>query len=384
MSGSFQGNVSGSDNFGPIHGAGSERLNKQEDSSFESFGLDGEKIKGCALESLQTGSNVSNVKLDARVTSVLYDSDSASEIEFIGGRVLFGDPEEVEEYSDIPDFMSRIDIEAEEPDNELVNFEFEIEELTEDAEEAQLENFADLGFIYDQSNQQVLAGSLSQQFFKDNAGEIGAFLLGDIVRGGEDSAEEIFDLIRSGRIRFIGDVKQEIKNILMKEGLELEKVNQDEWEQSIKDIYFATLGIRIEIVRHKSMASDAKNNGENIKNSAGVRTFVPIHSVNSRISQQLQAINMISMPLIEIRGKFLEVLKKLEIALYEKREDLKEEERQNRNDRILSQIIQAREIQYQSLSANLKKEKIWFENTTSFLRYLLKRDRKIALFKIQR
>ena len=71
------------------------------------------------------------------------------------------------------------------------------------------------------------------------------------------------------------------------------------------------------------------------------------------------------------------------ISNNEEKEDLKEEERENKKRAILTLLVRSSEIQHQLMNSNLKKEKIWYENATSFLRYLLKKDRKLLLFKMK-
>ncbi len=196
--------------------------------------------------------------------------------------------------------------------------------------------------------------------------------------------KEIFEKYKNeGKLVYDEGVDTDIIEAFSKNEIEFTIFSEYEWEKHIELVYLATLGVRISNIR------DFSFNQKDTLEKEATEQNISLPKIHRFQSSEILSENIVThnfkktiLPKILLSGLVLASVRKIERSLLEKREDQKEEVRQENLKKVVDQYILSKIVQRDLMNWNIKKEKIWYENATSFLRFLLKRDRKFSLFKL--
>jgi len=161
--------------------------------------------------------------------------------------------------------------------------------------------------------------------------------------------------------------------------LEVETITVDELNAHINMLYVTMLGVSIDTLARKSISDSEINKVE-----VGLSQINPIMvSIDVIPVNNSKTIMQKVLSTIIFQGQFSKLLSRLEKSLQEQREVKRNEEKQEIQRSVLLNYLKLKRLQRSIMSKSLKKEKIWLENTISFLRFLLRRDIKLIRLRLE-
>ncbi len=338
-------------------------------------------ILGCALEALQMGQESTQFQKDIKISPYIVDNDGASGINELSENILFGSDEELQAlFNEIPDdiFVSVSDIAL--SDEEILGLDKQILELASIEEEDFFQTSPDYGIIFDDELKRFFVGAFDSDLIRHNPDKLMADLRNGKLVIKDSFQKQFLEASEAGKIEPVGVLSDDILELLASAELEMVVISDEQWEDHVKQTYLVSLGMKVEFsskepfesIRSQNRTSSSTiANRQLFKSAVSVLVRNPLGSVRQR---QLAKT-------IEVRGRVLANLRKIERLLLEIREEKKESEKRALRDQILKAFIKNDQLQFDQLSSDLKKEKIQYLNAESFLMYLLKWDRKYFLMR---
>jgi len=196
---------------------------------------------------------------------------------------------------------------------------------------------------------------------------------GKQLKAKNSDISRLLDLIKNNEVTFHQDMKPEDIESLKKMEFEVIGLSDGEWNSYVKELYLDVLGIRIDDLAQKTFEKTEQT--EKGSPSIGAYSIREAQVVNETDRPDLEV--SVILPTLFINGVFSKLLNDIQTALNKINEIQKNEEKQEIQRQVLINFLKLKRLQFELLLKSGKKEKIWFENTTSFLRFLMRRDIKV-------
>lgn len=334
-------------------------------------------ILGCALEALQMGQESTQFQKDIKISPYIVDNDGASGINELSENILFGSDEELQAlFNEIPDdIFGSVSNEKVTPDD-IAEFDSQISTVSSVDENRFYQTAPTAGFVFDSKLDRIFVGAFNSDLVRENPDKLMVILRNGKLELKESFREQFLKFVEAGKIESVGDLNDDLFELLASEELEIVVIGDEDWEDHVKQTYLITLGMKIDFASKNAFEEIRSHHRENLSN-ANVNLNALRDTTKVLLKNPLNSINRYQIAkTLDSRGRILANLRKIQQMLRDIREEKKDSEKRALKDQILKLIIKNAQLENELVSSAYKKEKIQFLNAESFLMYLLRWDRK--------
>jgi len=379
-----------------VHGQTPEPIDIQQSATFPAQDAKAEDpgtqtIRMLAMESLTMGSEESQAEGEIHATLDLGEAKLTETIENVRSE-LFGvvdsdledlagmldlNMDEIEEIMNTDDLMGMFGLD--EADLEemtgavFIDEGYEIVELSEVELQEKIELATNtIALVRDPETGRTYLKPFNDDYIKQNPHQIVLTFDGKQATGKKTyETAEIAEFLESAEIDSSIDTK--LIEALKIGDYEMVMLTESDWNKHIQSLFMDLLGIRVDEI--------AQNQFERPEKSERETTPIEEHSVSNyrevQDSDYMTSETIVALPAVMMNGMAAKILSDLINSLNELKQIHKNEEKQEIQRQVLIYFLRLKRLQAEIMFKSEKKEKIWFENTTSFLRFLLRRDIKL-------